>query len=123
MKQSRAEEVREKIEEAATRIHGRAPQLKTLAEYINQSGTGYTAQVEKVHYLRRVSYRSNLRKAYRQSDRTANKLTVWRSHGATLKKAYELDPTATYDTGVDACRWIVHNVIAGLGENRKTGEE
>lgn len=112
MRQTRVDQVREKIEEAATRISGRAPQLKTIAEFINET-SDYRAEVETAHYLKRHSYRSNLRKAYSQSGRTANKLVVWRGRGETLKKVYEFDPTATYETGTDVCRWVVHNVIRG----------
>lgn len=103
--------IREKIEEAASRVHGRSPQIKTIAKFINESDNDYRAEVETAHYLKRHSYRSNLRKAYSRSGRTANGLTIWKGHGTTLVKAYEFDPTKSYDTGTDVCRWVVRNII------------
>ncbi len=103
--------VKKKIEEAATRIFGRAPQLKTIAKFINENSDEYRAEIQTAHYLKRHSYRSNLRKAYSQSGRTANKLVVWRTTDGNLVRAYEHDPTATMQTGTDVCRWVVHNII------------
>lgn len=110
------EEVRERIEEAARRTRGRAPQLKTIAKFINETSDEYRAEVEAANYLTRHSYAGSLRKHYRESDRTANVLLVYRRNAkGHSNPVYRYDPTETapYTNNTDVCRWVVNNVIGG----------
>ncbi len=107
---------RERIEEAATRISGRAPQLKTIAKFINENSLEYRAEVEVVSAAPSRFGRDGRRKSqYNHSsssrERTANKLVVWNTSGGNLVRAFEHDPTETMQTGTDVCRWVVHNII------------
>lgn len=104
------ESIRERIEEAASRTRN-APQLKTIARFVNEQN-GYTATITPFSANarfdrsgRRISIRTTTR------ERIANRLMVYRTNSNGTFPVYNYDSDDPYYTNNDVCRWVVRNII------------
>jgi hypothetical protein len=115
-KMMKVEGIREKIEEAADRYRGRGPQLSTIAQCINESGTDYTAEVESYDASFTNFDRSGrVSRQYSGKERLVSRLKVYRDG----REVYRHDSGDGLYTNLDVCRWVAANVLISEEERQE----